>query len=165
MRVPFVNEAIMEVMLDNNVPVKYCGLTDGRYIFSDEGFLAYVLNENEIFFSLAKCLHKPDAFRYLKDKAPAISKCHLLTETMDVRVGKNGAMLTRLKAANWDTFVDMDLLEAFDYPNFYQAEKIGIITVTEGPAGTPMETIRGHVMPVRTGLETAGHYKDKGTQE
>ena len=162
MRVKYANEAIMDVLLDGGLTVKYCKLPDGRYLFSDEGIVAYVLDEKEIYFSLAKCVHNP--FDFLQTAAPAINQGHLLTKTMDVRVGKGGALLTRLKAAGWDTFVDMDLLEAFDYPNLYQAKFPGVILVTEGTAGTPQERIRGYVMPVRTGLEFNGRYNDKEAQ-
>lgn len=162
MRVKYVNEAIMAVMLDGHHTVKYCKLPDGRYLFSDEGIVAYVLDEKEIYFSLDKCVHNP--FDFLQTEAPATNFDTLLTKTMDVRVGKGGALLTRLKAAGWDTFVGMDLLEAFDYPNFYQSKFPGIITVTEGTPATPREVIRGYVMPVRTGLEFAGRYNDKEAQ-
>lgn len=159
MRIKYANEAIMDVLLDGGTKMKYCSLIDGRYLFSDEGIVAYILAESEIFFSLAKC--KPHPFDYLLERRPPVSMDHLLTPTMDVRVGKGGALLTRLKADSWDTFVDMDLLEAFDYPNFYQSEFPGIITITEGSPGTPAEVIRGYVMPVRTGLEFDRRYNDR----
>ncbi len=165
MRIQYVNNAIMETLLAGSVTMKYTKQENGWYIFSDHGLVAYVLREKEIYFSLDKCYHSPQSFKFLKEKDTAIHRNHRLTPTMDVRVGKGGVLLTRLKAAGWDTFVDMDLLEAFDNPKFYQAEKVGPITVTEGPAGTPDEYIRGFVMPVRTYMETAGHYNDKKVEE
>ena len=158
MRIKYTNEAIMDVLLDGGTSMKYCILPDGRYLFSDEGIVAYILAKSEIFFSLDKC--HPHPFDYLQERRPPISMDHLITPTMDVRVGKRGVLLTRLKAAGWDTFVDMDLLEAFDYPNFYQSESPGIIAITEGTAGTPQEVVRGYVMPVRTGLEFDHRYND-----
>lgn len=162
MRVKYVNEAIMDVLLDGGLTMKHCKLPDGRYLFSDEGIVAYVLDEKEIYFSLDKCVHNP--FDFLQTEAPAMNLDNRLTPTMDVRVGKRGVLLTRLKAAGWDTFVAMDLLEAFDYPHFYQSKFPGVILVTEGTAGTPTEHIRGYVMPVRTGLEFNGRYNDKEAQ-
>lgn len=163
MRVKYANEAIMAVLLDSGPAMRYCKLPDGRYLFSDEGIVAYVLAENEIFFALSKC--QPHPFDFLQNEAPAINMDNLLTKTMDVRVGKGGTLLTRLKADGWDTFVDMDLLEAFDFPNFYQSKFPGIIAVTEGTPATEGEVIRGYVMPVRTGLEFDGRYNDPKVEE
>lgn len=161
MRIDYVNEAALACLLDRGAkPVRYCKLEDGRYHFSDEGFVGYVLDEKEVYFSVDKC--QPYDFAFLIANAPAVNRDHLLTKTRDVIVGKHGELLTRLKAASWDTFVNMDLLEAFDNPNFYQDKCPGIITVTEGPAGFATEEIRGYVMPVRTELEKEGHYNDKG---
>ena len=161
MRIDYVNNAIMEVLLAGAVTMKHTKLENVGHIFSDTGIVAYVLQEDQIFFAMDKCVRSDALANALKEKAPAIHQGYLLTKTLDAMVGKGGTLLTRLKASNWDTFVDMDLLEAFDHPNFYQAEKIGIITVTEGTAGTALEFVRGFVMPARTGLETDGHYNDK----
>lgn len=163
MRIDFANEEILAALIRRHRPMKYCKLDDGRYLFSDEGIVAYVLNEKEIYFSLDKC--QPYDFPYLRENAPAINREHILSKTPDVRVGKHAALLTRLKAASWDTFVDMDLLEAFDHPNFYQDKCPGIIAVTEGPAGFATEVLRGYVMPVRTGMEKDGYYNDRATTE
>lgn len=162
MRIPYVNNVVMDTLLAGDVSVKFCKLTDGLYLFSDEGIVAYVLQEKEIYFSVGKCM--PNPFDFLREKAPATNPAYLLTKTLDVRVGAGGALLTRLKASGWDTFVDMELLEAFDNPNFYQSEFNGVIAVTEGTTGTPREIIRGYVMPVRVGVEIAGHYNDKEAQ-
>ncbi len=160
MRIPYVNNAVMDVLLCGARTVKICKLDGDRYIFSDEGIVAYVLDGKEIYFSMDKCV--ANSFDFLRDHAPAINTDNFMTKTLDVRVGKRGALLTRLKGNGWDTFVDMDLLEAFDYPNFYQAKPCGIIMVTEGTAFSPREVIRGYVMPVRTGMETDSHYNDRG---
>ena len=158
MRIDFANEEILAGLLRGAKPMRHCKLEDGRHLLSDEGFVGYVLEEKEIFISLDKC--QPHDFTFLRVNAPAVDRGNLLTKTRDIIVGKHGALLTRLKAASWDTFVDMDLLEAFDNPNFYQDKCPGIITVTEGPAGSSEEIIRGFVMPVRTELEKEGHYND-----
>ena len=162
MRIDFANEEILAALLRGSKPVRHCKLENGRHLLSDEGFVAYILEEKEIFVSLDKC--QPHYFTFLRVNAPATNQANLLTKTRDVIVGKHGALLTRLKAAGWDTFVDMDLLEAFDNPNFYQDKCPGIIAVTEGPAGYATEVIRGYVMPVRTELETVGHYNDKTSE-
>ena len=162
MRIPYVNNEIMELLLHGYRPVQCAKLTDGLYIFSGEGIVAYILDEKEIYFSLDKC--RPNPFDFLRENAPEKNPAYLLTKTMDVRVGKGGALLTRLKADDWDTFVDMDLLEAFDYPNFYQDKRNGVILVTEGTPYSTREVIRGYVMPTRTGVELDNHYNDREAQ-
>lgn len=158
MLIEFVNKQIMDEMLESTVPVKYAQLEDGSYIFSSQGFVAYVLQESEIYFSLAKCMHRPESFKFLQETAPKVTAENQIIPTLDVRVGKHKVLLTRMQGPNCDTFVDVDLLEAFDYPTFYQDKPLGIITVTEGPA--ERRIVRGYVMPARTGLETAGHYNE-----
>jgi hypothetical protein len=150
-----------QCLVDRAISVKYANLGNGTYIFSDTGTVAYVLPKTDVFFSLDKCMYMPKVFQFVGSRTLKAIPENQLTPTLDILVGKGGKLLTRLKAADWDTFVDMDLLEAFDYPNLYQAEPLGIIIVTEGEANTPVETLCGYVLPVRTGKEQDGHYNDK----
>ena len=161
MRVDYINNEIMAALLDG-LTVRYAPMSDGSYIFSQTGFVAYVLHRHEIYFSLEKCQYRPGDFTYLLNEHPvAETPENKLLPTLDVLVNpKNKALLSRQIAAKWDTFVDMELLEAFDFPNMYQDRPLGSIAITEGTADTEEETLRGYVMPTRTGKEKSGHYID-----
>ena len=156
MQIEYTNKEILAALLAGDISVKYNRMEDGNCLFSDAGLVGYVLRPDEIFFSLDKCV-KHD-FGFLLTEAPKVEPQNKLKITKDVQVGKHGVLLARLKAAEWDTFVDMDLLEAFDYPKFYQARCYGPIAIMEGDPGN--EKLRGFVMPVKTGTEKDGHYND-----
>lgn len=153
MRIDYVNNAIMEVLLAGDVTIKGTVLDNIGHIFSDTGIVAYVLQEDEIFFNVHKCVRSDALETSLTEKAPATRPEYLLKKTLDARVGKGGALFTRLKASDWDTFVDMDLLEAFDRPNFYQAEKnrhyYGYRGNRRNPAGSYPRLC--HACPYRSG--------------
>lgn len=161
MRVDYINNEIMEALL-SGLTVRYADYSDGRFIFSQAGFVAYILQRHEIYFSLEKCQYRPGDFTgLLHDNPVAATDENKLLPTLDVRVNpRNKALLSRQIAAGWDTFVDMALLEAFDFPNLYQDRPVGAIAVTEGKAGTDEETLRGYVMPTHTGREKSGCYND-----
>lgn len=156
MRVAYINEEIMTDLL-NGLNVRYAPLDDGSYIFSQAGFVAYVLRPDEIYFSLEKCTLTPSSFDYLLKEHPvALLPANKLTPTLDIRVNPNNkALLSRQIGAGWDTFVDMALLEAFDYPSMYQDAPLGPIAITEGE-----KNVRGYVMATRTYKEKACYYND-----
>lgn len=156
MRIDYANNEIFDTLTAGAFSVHFTCMEDGSYLFSSMGTVGFVLQEDEIFFALNKC--RPYDFKSLMHDAPKVEPQNKLKPTMDVKVGKHGELLARLKAAEWDTFVDMDLLEAFDYPKFYQDRCYGPITIIEGEPGN--EKLRGFVMPVRTGTEKDGHYND-----
>ncbi len=156
MRVDYINNEIMTALVEG-FTVRYAPLSDGSYIFSRSGFVSYVLQRNDIYFSLEKCTLSHDSFKYLLNEHPvALLSENKLLPTLDVRVSNaNKALLARLIAADWDTFVDMELLEAFDFPNMYQNNPLGAIAIIENNG-----LLCGYVMPTRTYQETSGHYND-----
>lgn len=176
MRIDYVNQQIMDAMLQGYPMPRYDTITapvkETLYIISTDGLVAYVLEESEIYFNLARCRNEPGVFKVLTEDDTHLRIDNMLEPTLDIRVSHSGhtalsafltgesmaKMLTRFKGATWDTFVNMDLLEAFDYAKYYQAKENGPIAVVEDGA------LVGYVMPVKPG-SAAGHYTDSPSNE
>lgn len=180
MRIDYVNQQIMDALLYGYTMVRYAPLDSDDpakplYIVCTDGFVAYVLEGDEIYFNLHRCHKAPDAFKLLLQEKDATAHRidNMLTPTLDIRVAtgaKSGTIMPRLngepaprllarfKGAAWDTFVDMDLLEAFDNARYYQARKTGPVAIVEDGR------VVGYVMPCKAGDEE-GHYTDTPTYE
>lgn len=179
MRIDYVNHEIMDALLEGYTMVRYAPLDSDDpakplYIVCTNGFVAYVLEGDEIYFNLHRCHKAPDAFKFLLQETDD-TLCridNMLDPTRDIRVAasENGRtlpkldgsgsprLLTRFKGAAWDTFADMDLLEAFDDARYYQAKKGGPIAVVEDGA------LVGYVMPCKAG-DAEAHYTDTPTYD
>lgn len=176
MRTAYVNQQIMYTLLQSYPVPKYDTITapdkETLYIISADGTVAYVLEENEIFFNLSHCVHTPGIFNALEEDDTHLRIDNMLEPTLDIRVASpskrtvanwlpgapSHSLLTRFKGATWDTFVNVELLEAFDDAKYYQAKKNGPIAVVEDG------TLVGYVQPVKCD-DLAGYYTDSPSYE
>lgn len=179
MRIDYVNQQIMDALLDGCPEVRYAAMppssaTRGKTprIISASGTVAYVLEESEIYFNLSRCGEEPGSFKPLVEDPDLTRIDNMLDPTMDIRVmptgvnalraaltGESRTRLTaRFKGAAWDTFVDVDLLEAFDEAKYYQSKKNGPVAVVEDGK------LVGFVMPCKAG-DAEGHYTDTPSYE
>lgn len=175
MRIDYVNQEIMDALVAGYPVPRYAVMAPAQkaqrgktpYIVAVDGFVAYVLEENEVCFNLGRCRNEPGAFKPLTKDEDLLRIDNMLEPTMDVRVatsargrilpaltGERGyRLLARFKGYAWDTFVGMALLEAFDDAEYYQDKENGPIAVVEDGS------LVGYVMPVQAG-DLAGHYTD-----
>lgn len=176
MRIDYVNQKIMEALLERGPTVRIAPLSatedTERYIVCAGGFVAYVLECDEIYFNIGRCAHDPAAFNPLLSDDTLIRIDNMLDPTLDIRVaakehvtlahlldgGTTIKLLSRFKGADWDTLVDTDFLGAFDDAKYYQAKKYGPIAVVEGGK------LVGYVMPTKNG-DADGHYTDSRSYE
>ena len=179
MRLDYANYEIIDALLKsartpriaplNTLPGKAKDEDKELYIVSVSGTVAYVLEYDEICFNIGRCRQDPDGFSYVMKDENICRIDNLLEPTMDIRVaapdpkrtladfilGDNASsrLLTRFKGATWDTFVNIDLLEAFDNAKFYQSNPTGPIAVVEEGC------LVGFVAPVKVD-NLNDHYSD-----
>lgn len=180
MRIDYVNQQIMDALLEGYPVPRYAVMAPSEkaprgktpYIFSMNGFVAYVLEENEVCFNLSRCRNESGTFKPLTQEDDLLRIDNMLEPTLDVRVATSASgrilhaltgessyrLLARFKGYAWDTLIDMDLLEAFDDAKYYQAKKGGPVAVVEHGA------LRGYVMPC-AGDSAEGHYTDSPSYE
>lgn len=180
MRTDYVNQQIMDALVAGHLMPRYMDMNrldadNPLYIVTTNGFVAYVLEENEAHFNLAHCRNEPGVFKYLTQDDDLLRIDNMLEPTPDVRLAAKPArkvyldnlpigpdrepvLLARFKGATWDTFINMDLLEAFDEAKYYQAKKNGPVAVVEDGA------LVGYVMPAKV-EDAEGHYTDSPSNE
>ncbi len=177
MRIDYVNQQIMDALVAGYPMPRYAamdipGADKPLYIVATDGFVAYVLESDEIYFNLSRCRQDVNAFKKLLPDEALCRIDNMLEPTRDVRVatsargrilpaltGERGyRLLARFKGYAWDTLIDMDLLEAFDDAKYYQAKKGGPVAVVEDGA------LVGYVMPCAND-SAEGHYTDSPSYE
>ena len=180
MRIDYVNQQIMDALVAGYPVPRYTTIydPDGKvslYIITTNGLVAYALEPREVCFNLARCREDDPAFLPLLESETLCSIDNMLEPTPDVRLAAKPArkvyldnlpigpdrepvLLARFKGYTWDTFINMDLLEAFDDAKYYQEKKNGPVAVVEDGC------LVGYVMPCKC-EDAAGHYTDSPSPE
>jgi hypothetical protein len=182
MRIDYVNQQIMDALVAGYPAPRYAVMPPAEkaprgktpYIVSINGHVAYVLEEDEVCFNLAHCRNEPSAFKYLTLDDDLLRIDNMLEVTPDVRLAAaprrkvyldnlpigqpEPVLLARFKGAAWDTFINMELLEAFDEAKYYQSRKNCPVAVVEDGA------LVGYVMPAKVD-DAEGHYTDSPSYE
>lgn len=171
MRIDYVTAEIVDALISGYPAVSLTtfGESEGKklYLVSTTGTVFYVLEEDEIFFNMAKCKSNPNDFRILLASAPDLVATNELQPTLDMRASISGKrtlldfltgsdrpnLLARFVGNAWETFVNTDLLEAFDKAQYFQALPEGPVAVVEGGC------LVGYVAPVK-GDKLVNHYSD-----